>query len=77
VSGRRCAYCGHRLEWRDPYDRWASVDGTCRHHRDLPALDSLRDPVLRCRMMDHPDADLPRMSDELREAVQATKGTEA
>jgi hypothetical protein len=29
------------------------------------------------KMLDSPEADLPRMSDELREAVQATKGTEA
>jgi hypothetical protein len=28
------------------------------------------------RMLDSPEADLPRMGDELRDAVQATKGME-
>jgi hypothetical protein len=66
LTGRRCEYCGHRLDWRDAHDRWASTDGACRYHRDLARI--------QAAMLNPEQYDLPPLRAELREAVQTTKG---
>jgi hypothetical protein len=81
---RRCAYCGHncradtcqycgdlpKIE-RRLRDERALVDSNLRHVID--ALARLPRGGGRFPMFDSPDADLPRMSDELREAVREAK----
>jgi hypothetical protein len=85
---RRCAYCGHvcragtcrycadlpKIE-RRLRDERALVEINLRHVID--AFATMPRGRGRFPMFDSPEADLPRMSDELREAVQATKGKEA
>jgi hypothetical protein len=69
VSAAPCIGCG-----RDTAPRQVYCNG-CRAALRLDGAGQGR--RYGFRMMDSPEADLPRMSDELREAVQATKGTEA
>jgi hypothetical protein len=81
---RRCAYCGHncraatcqycadlpKIE-RRLRDERALVDSNLRHVID--ALATLPRGRGRFPMFDSPEADLPRMSEELREAVREAK----
>jgi hypothetical protein len=81
---RRCAYCGHvcradtcrycadlpKIE-RRLRDERALVDSNLRHVIDV--LAALPRGGGRFSMFDSPEADLPRMSDELREAVREAK----
>jgi hypothetical protein len=68
-------YCGDlpKIE-RRLRDERALVDSNLRHVIDV--LATLPRGRGRFPMFDSPEADLPRMSDELHDAVEATKGTE-